>query len=350
MTIKAFGYAAQSATTPLAPFHFEHRALGARDVHIAIRWSGVCHSDLHQARNEWGGSSYPMVPGHEIVGQVAAVGAAVTAHAVGDWVAVGCMVGSCRTCPSCEAGDEQYCDRGATVFTYNSRNPDGSATQGGYADVIVVDEHFVLRVPPTLDPAGAAPLLCAGVTTWSPLRHWKIGPGHRVAVVGLGGLGHMALKLAHAFGAHVTQLTTSPGKEDDARRLGADEVVVSRDPEAMAKHASSLNFIINTVAAPHDLNALLGTLKTNGTMVLVGLPDKPATLSAGGLASRRRTLAGSMIGGIRETQEMLDFCGERGIVADVEVIRMDQINDAYERMLKNDVKYRFVIDMASLAA
>jgi len=345
--IKASGYAAQSATSALAPFHFEHRDVGPRDVRVAIAYCGVCHSDLHQVRNEWGGSIYPMVPGHEIVGHVAAVGAEVTRFAVGDTVGVGCMVDSCRTCSSCAVGDEQYCERGA-VFTYNSRHPDGTPTWGGYADVVVVDQDFVLKVPAALDLARAAPLLCAGITTWSPLVHWKIGAGHKVGVVGLGGLGHMAVKLAKAFGAHVTQFTTSPDKADDARALGADEVVVTRDPAAFKPLARTLDFILDTVSGVHDLNAYLGTLKTNGTMVLVGLPDKPAAIHAGLLISRRKTLAGSMIGGIRETQEMLDFCGAHGIVADVETIGAAFINDAYERMLASDVKYRFVIDMATL--
>ncbi len=348
--IKAFGYAAQSATAPLGPFHFEHRDVGPNDIRIDILFCGVCHSDIHQVRNEWGGSRYPMVPGHEIVGRVAAVGNAVTKFAVGDLAAVGCMVDSCRTCPSCSAGDEQYCDNGATVFTYNSAYPDGTPTYGGYANVIVLAEAFALKVPAGLDLAGAAPLLCAGITTWSPLKHWNIGPGARVGVVGLGGLGHMALKFAHAFGAHVTQFTTSPGKEEDARRLGADEVVVTRDPKVFRSMARQLDFILDTVSAPHDLNAFLGCLKTNGAMVLVGMPDKPTLLAAGSLVPRRRTLAGSMIGGIRETQEMLDYCGANNIVADVETIAIGDIETAYSRMLANDVKYRFVIDLKSLEA
>jgi len=347
---KAFGYAAQSATTPLGPFHFEHRELRPEDVRIDILYCGVCHSDIHQARNEWGGSRYPMVPGHEIVGRVAAVGSAVTKFKVGDPAAVGCMVASCRVCASCKAGDEQYCDANATVYTYNHAYPDGAPTYGGYADVIVVDQGFALSVPASLDLAAVAPLLCAGVTTWSPLKHWKVGPGSRVGVIGLGGLGHMALKFAHAFGAHVTQFTTSPGKEDDARRLGADEVVVTRDPAVFKPLARTFDFILDTVSAPHDLNRFLGLLNTDGAMVLVGLPDKPTALGAGSLVNRRRTLAGSSIGGIRETQEMLDYCGEHGIVCDIEMIRMDQIEAAYTRMIANDVKYRFVIDLASLNA
>ncbi len=346
--IKAFGYAAQSATSPLGPFHFEHREVGPRDVRIDILFCGVCHSDLHQARNEWGGSMYPMVPGHEIVGRVAAVGGEVTRFAVGDPVGVGCMVGSCRSCGSCADGDEQYCEKGA-IFTYNSRYADGAPTWGGYSDVMVVDEGFVLKIPANLDLAKAAPLLCAGVTTWSPFRHWKVGAGQRVGIVGLGGLGHMALKFAKAFGAHVTQFTTSPGKAADARALGADEVVVTRDPAVFGPLAKTFDFILDTVSAEHDLNALLGTLKTNGAMVLVGMPEKPPTIYPGLLVMGRRTLAGSLIGGTRETQEMLDFCGEHGIVSDIEMIAMDQINHAYDRMLKNDVKYRFVINLASLS-
>jgi uncharacterized zinc-type alcohol dehydrogenase-like protein len=345
--IKAFGYAAQSATTPLGPFDFEHRAVGPRDVRIEVLYCGVCHSDLHQARNEWGGSSYPMVPGHEIVGRVAEVGAEVTRHAQGDLVGVGCLVGSCRTCGCCVADEEQYCERGA-VFTYNSRYADGAPTWGGYANLMVVDQDFVLKMPKNLDPARAAPLLCAGITTWSPLRHWKIGPSHRVGIIGLGGLGHMGLKFAKAMGAHVTQFTTSPAKVEDAYALGADDVVVTRDPAALNPLARTFDFLLDTVSAPHDLNGHLNTLKSDGTMVLVGLPDKPPVIAAGLLVSRRRTLAGSMIGGLRETQEMLDFCGEHGVVADIETIPMKSINDAYARMLRNDVKYRFVIDLATL--
>ncbi|MBL8783398.1 MAG: NAD(P)-dependent alcohol dehydrogenase [Deltaproteobacteria bacterium] len=344
----AFGWAAQSATTPLAPHRFEHRGVGAGDVQIEILFCGVCHSDLHQARNEWGGSIYPMVPGHEIVGRVASVGASVQRFAKGDLVGVGCMVGSCRTCGSCAEGHEQYCE-GGTVFTYNSRYPDGAPTWGGYANTIVVAEDFVLKVPAGIDPARAAPLLCAGVTTWSPLRHWEIGAGHKVGIVGLGGLGHMGVKFAKAFGAHVTLFTTSPGKVADAKALGADEVVITRDPDWMKPLARRFDFILDTVSAEHDLNAYLGALKSDGAMVLVGLPENPPTIYPGLLVSRRRTLAGSMIGGIKETQEMLDFCGQHGIGADIETIAIDQINAAYERMLKSDVKYRFVIDLATLA-
>lgn len=343
------GYAAQSKTSPIAPWEFDRREVGPTDVQVEIAYCGVCHSDLHQARDEWGGSVFPMVPGHEIVGRVKAVGADVTKFKVGDLAGVGVMVDSCRTCESCKIGLEQYCDTGGTVFTYNSRFPDGTEAYGGYSDNIVVDEGFVLSISPKLDLAATAPLLCAGITTYSPLRHWNVQPGQKVGVVGLGGLGHMALKFAHAFGAHVTQFTTSPGKEADAKRLGADEVVLTRDPEALKALAGTFHFIIDTVSAPHDINMYLNLLKRDGSMVLVGLPDTPAAVSAFPLAGKRRSLAGSNIGGIAETQEMLDFCAEHNIVSDIELTPISKINDAYERMLKNDVKYRFVIDMATLS-
>lgn len=342
-------YAAQSKTSPIAPWEFDRRAVGPSDVQVEIAYCGVCHSDLHQARDEWGGSVFPMVPGHEIVGRVKAVGAEVTKFKVGDLAGVGVMVDSCRNCESCKIGLEQYCDTGGTVFTYNSRFPDGTEAYGGYSDNIVVDESFVLSISPKLDLAAAAPLLCAGITTYSPLRHWNVQPGQKVGVVGLGGLGHMALKFAHAFGAHVTQFTTSPGKEADAKRLGADEVVLTRDPEALKALAGTFHFIIDTVSAPHDLNMYLNLLKRDGSMVLVGLPDTPAAVSAFPLAGKRRSLAGSNIGGVAETQEMLDFCAEHNIVSDIELTPISKINEAYERMLKNDVKYRFVIDMATLS-
>lgn len=342
------GYAATSARTPLAPFAFERRSPGARDVHIDILFCGVCHSDLHQVRNEWGGSTFPMVPGHEIVGRVKAVGGQVTKFKPGDIAAVGCIVDSCRTCPECKAGLEQFCAKG--IYTYNSADSMlGGVTYGGYSDQVVVDQDYVLKVSPKLDPAGAAPLLCAGITTYSPLRHWKVGTGHRVGVVGLGGLGHMAVKLAHAMGAGVSLFTTSPGKSDDARRLGADEVIISRDAAEMGKHAGRFDFILDTVAAPHNLDAYLNMLKRDGTLCLVGAPDSPhPSPNAFSLIIRRRALAGSFIGGIPETQEMLDFCAQRGIVSDIELIPIQQINAAYERMLRSDVKYRFVIDLASL--
>ena len=345
---KTKGYAAQSAETPVTPFEFERRTPGDTDVQIEIAFCGVCHSDIHQVRDEWGGSIYPMVPGHEIVGRVTQVGSRVTKFAVGDLAGVGCMVDSCRECESCQIGLEQYCDRGQTVFTYNSKFPDGTPAYGGYSSSIVVDEAFTLKISPQLNLAATAPLLCAGITTYSPMKHWNVQPGQKVGVIGLGGLGHMALKFAHAFGAHVTQFTTSPGKEADARRLGADDVVLTSDPEALKALAGTFHFIIDTVSAPHDLNMYLSLLKRDGSMVLVGLPENPAEVSAFPLAGKRRSLTGSNIGGIEETQEMLDFCAEHGIVSDIEMTPIQKINEAYERMLKNDVKYRFVIDMASL--
>jgi uncharacterized zinc-type alcohol dehydrogenase-like protein len=338
----------QSAASPVAPLNFERHDPGRADIRIEILYCGVCHSDIHQARNEWGGSIYPMVPGHEIVGRVSYAGSEVTKFAVGDLAGVGCIVDSCRECESCRSGEEQYCDRGLGVWTYNGRYHDGTPTYGGYSDHIVVDEAFAVKIPANLDLAAVAPLLCAGITTYSPLRHWKVQAGQRVGVIGLGGLGHMGLKFAHAFGAHVTQFTTSPGKEDDAKRLGADEVVLTRDPENLKKLAGSFDFLIDTVSAPHDLNVYLSLLRRDGSMVLVGIPDKPAEVSAFPLAIKRVSLAGSAIGGIRETQEMLDFCAQHGIVSDIEMIPIQKINEAYDRMLKNDVKYRFVIDMASL--
>jgi alcohol dehydrogenase (NADP+) len=341
------GYAATTAKAPLGPFTFDRREPGPRDVQIDIAFCGVCHSDLHQVRDEWGGAIFPMVPGHEIVGRVTAVGSEVTRFAVGDLAGVGCMVDSCRSCSNCSDGEEQYCTTG-TVYTYNSRDAKGTVMQGGYSNNIVVDEAFTLRIPASLDLARVAPLLCAGITTYSPLRHWKVGPGQSVGVVGLGGLGHMALKFAKAFGAHVVQFTTSASKVDSAKALGADEVVMSNDAAAMKARAGSLDFIINTVSAPHELGPFLSLLRRNGTMTLVGVPEKPPVVHAGMLIGARRSLAGSLIGGIAETQEMLDFCGEHGIAADVEVIAIDTVNEAYERMLKGDVKYRFVIDLATL--
>ena len=343
------GYAAQVAKAPLAPFTFERRAPGPRDVQIEIAFCGVCHSDLHQVRDEWGGAIFPMVRGHEIVGTVVAMGSDVQKFAIGDRAGVGCLVESCRSCASCQDGLEQYCTTGAT-FTYNSRDTDGAPTHGGYANDIVVNEDFALTIPASLDLAGVAPLLCAGITTYSPLRHWKVSAGQKVGVVGLGGLGHMALKFAKAFGAHVVQFTTSTSKVEDAKRLGADEVVLSNDPAAMKAHIGSFDFILDTVSAPHDIQALLGLLKRDGTLTLVGVPDVPPTVHPFPLISGRRSLAGSLIGGIAETQEMLDFCGTHGITSDVEVIAIDTVNEAYERMLKGDVKYRFVIDLATLDA
>ena len=348
--IKVLGYAAQTATAPLDAFAFGRRDPGPTDVQIEILYCGVCHSDLHTARNEWKNTVYPVVPGHEIVGRVVRVGSAVTVFQAGDLAGVGCMVDSCGVCPDCQDGLEQYCP--SFTLTYNSPDPHtGQMTYGGYSNQIVVDQRFVLRVPKTLDLAAVAPLLCAGITTYSPLREWQIGPGHIVGVVGLGGLGHMAVKLAHAFGAHVVLFTTSPGKAADARRLGADEVVISKNTDEMNQHVNRFDFILNTVAAPHNLDAYLQLLKRDGTMCLVGAPQDPhPALEVFNLIFRRRRLAGSLIGGIRETQEMLDFCAEHGIVSDIELIPIQQINSAYERMLHSDVKYRFVIDMASLGA
>jgi len=349
---KVAAFAALDPTSPLGPFHVDRRDLGPRDVQIDILYCGVCHSDLHTVKSEWAGTVYPCVPGHEIVGRVSKVGAEVQAFAVGATAAVGCMVDSCRTCDSCSAGLEQYCDRNATVYTYNSKDKRGPGpmTYGGYASQIVVDEAFCLKVSNKLPLAGAAPLLCAGVTTWSPLRHWGAGKGKKVGVVGLGGLGHMGVKLSHAFGARTVVFTTSPSKAEDARRLGADEVVISNDAAAMKAHATSFDLIVDTVAAPHNLDAYTSLLRRDATLVLVGMPQHPhPSPSAGKLLHRRRSIAGSAIGGIRETQDMLDFCAEHAIVSDVEVIPIQKINEAYARMVKSDVKYRFVIDMASLA-
>ena len=345
---KTLGYAAHSATAPLETFRFDRREPGPRDVQIEILYCGVCHSDLHTVRNEWHNTVYPVVPGHEIVGRVTQVGGEVTAFKVGDLAGVGCMVDSCGTCPDCRDGLEQYCP--SFTMTYNSPDPHtGKMTYGGYSNRIVVDEGFVLRVPEKLDLAAVAPLLCAGITTYSPLRQWKVGKGQKVGVVGLGGLGHMAVKFAHAMGAHVVLFTTSPGKAADAHRLGADEVVVSKNPDEMKPHLGSFNFILNTVAAPHNLDAYLELLKRDGTLCLVGAPATPhPSPTVFNLIFKRRRLAGSLIGGIRETQEMLDFCAEHDIVSDIELIPIQQIDAAYERMLKSDVKYRFVIDMASL--
>ncbi len=347
---QALTYAAQNASDRLKPFKIERRAPGADDVQIDILFCGVCHSDLHTARNEWQNTLYPSVPGHEIVGKVTAVGSAVTRFKVGDLAGVGCMVDSCQHCASCAEGEEQYCENGFTG-TYNGPVFGGENTFGGYSDSVVVKEKFVLHIAPTDNLAAIAPLLCAGITTFSPLNHWKVGPGKKVGVVGLGGLGHMAVKIAHAMGAHVVLFTTSESKREDGLRLGADEVVVSRNPDEMATQANRLDFILNTVAAPHDLDAFLSLLKRDGTMTLVGAPDHPhPSPTVFNLIFKRRSLAGSLIGGIRETQEMLDFCAKHGIVSDIEIIAMKDINEAYERMIKGDVKYRFVIDMATLKA
>ena len=344
-----YGYAARDAASPLAPFEFQRRDLRELDVRIDVLFCGVCHSDLHQARDEWRNTIYPVVPGHEIVGRVAETGKGVTKYKVGELVGVGCLVDSCRTCPSCAEGLEQYCENGF-VGTYNGTDRvSGDVTYGGYSTQLVVDEAFVLRVPENLELAAVAPLLCAGITTYSPLRTWGAGPGKKVGIVGLGGLGHMGVKLAHAMGAHVVLFTTSPSKIEDGKRLGADEVVISKDPEQMKAHANSFDLIVNTVAAQHDLNPFIELLRRDGTMTLVGAPehDHPSP-QVFNLIMKRRRLAGSLIGGIAETQEMLDFCGKHGITSDIEMIKMQDINNAYERMLKSDVKYRFVIDLDSL--
>jgi uncharacterized zinc-type alcohol dehydrogenase-like protein len=348
MTFPVSSYAAHSSTGRLGLFNFDRRSPRADDVVIDILYCGVCHSDLHNVRNDWGNANYPMVPGHEIIGRVAEVGPQVTRFKVGDSVGVGCLVDSCRHCTPCNKGWEQYCENGAT-YTYNGTDPvDGSRTHGGYSEKVVVKQDFVLKVPDSLDLAGAAPLLCAGITTYSPLRHWKVGAGSKVAVVGLGGLGHMGLKLAKAMGAEVTLFSRSPGKEADAHRLGADHIVISTDAAQMAAVAGQFDLIIDTVPYVHDVNPYVLTLATGGTMVMVGYLGPLEHFNTGPLVFSRKALAGSLIGGITETQEMLDFCGQHGITSDIEVIRIQDINEAFERLLKADVKYRFVIDMASL--
>jgi uncharacterized zinc-type alcohol dehydrogenase-like protein len=349
MTTKAYG--AYAADKPLQALDIERRAPGPRDVRIEIAYCGVCHSDLHTVRSEWGGTLFPCVPGHEIVGHVSAVGNEVAGFKVGDTVGVGCLVGSCQHCAACDEGLEQYCENGF-VGTYNGPTKDAPGhTLGGYSQRIVVDEKFVLKIRhPESQLAAVAPLLCAGITTYSPLRHWKVGPGSKVGVVGIGGLGHMGVKLAHAMGAHVVAFTTSDSKRQAALELGANEVVVSRDAGEMKAHAASFDFILNTVAASHSLDAYTSLLKRDGTLVLVGVPEHPhPSPNIANLIFKRRAIAGSLIGGIAETQEMLDFCADKGIVSDIEMIRMQQIDEAYDRMVKGDVKYRFVIDNRSLA-
>ncbi|MSS76716.1 MAG: NAD(P)-dependent alcohol dehydrogenase, partial [Methyloglobulus sp.] len=341
--LKTHGYAAHNNHSPLVPYSFERRNPGANDVQIEISFCGVCHSDIHQVRNEWGNATFPMIPGHEIVGKVIAIGNQVTGFNIGETVGVGCLVDSCHACPDCADNLEQFCN--TATFSYNSADKiSGGNTYGGYSSQIVVDQHFVLHISNKLDPAAAAPLLCAGITTYSPLKHWQIGKGDKVGIVGLGGLGHMGVKFARAMGAHVVLITTSASKVDDAIRLGAHEVVISKDTEAMRQHQLSFDFILNTVAATHDLDRFTELLKRDGTLCLVGLPDQPhPSPSVGNLIFKRRQIAGSLIGGLKETQEMLDFCAEHNIVSDVEIIPIQQINQAYERMLKSDVKYRFVI-------
>jgi uncharacterized zinc-type alcohol dehydrogenase-like protein len=346
--IETKAYAAHSATTPLEPWNFQRREVGPHDVQIEILYCGVCHSDIHQVRDEWGGSVYPMVPGHEIVGRIVKVGDHVTKFKVGDLGGVGCFVDSCRECHPCKSGEEQYCEKG-NAGTYNGTEMDRQTpTYGGYSTQIVVDEQYTLKVSDKLPLEGVAPLLCAGITTYSPLRHWKVGKGHKVAVLGLGGLGHMAVKLANSMGAEVTMLSTSPSKEADAKKLGAHHFALIKDKEQMKKLRNHFDFIINTVSAPHEYNDFLKLLTLNGVMICLGIPPEPSAVPAFHLIMGRRSIAGSLIGGIRETQEMLDYCAEHNIVSDVEVIDIKDINTAYDRMMKGDVKYRFVIDIASL--
>jgi uncharacterized zinc-type alcohol dehydrogenase-like protein len=347
---KAKAYSVASATSPFVSTTIARRDPNEHDVQIEILFCGICHSDLHQARNEWSGlmpTVYPCVPGHEIVGRVTKVGPAVTKFKAGDLAAVGCMVDSDGTCPECKAGLEQFCPNLTLTYNFPDKNS-GGVTYGGYSESIVVDERFVLRVPENLDLAGTAPLLCAGITTYSPMRHWNVTKGKKVGVVGLGGLGHMGVKFAHALGAHVVVFTTSPGKKDDALRLGADEVVISRNADEMAKHAGSFDFILDAVAAEHDINAYIHMLRRDGNITMVGAPEKPLSVAVFGLIFARRSFSGSLIGGIAETQEMLDFCSQHNITSDVEVIPIQKINEAYERLARSDVKYRFSIDMASL--
>ena len=343
------GFAALNAQSPLAPFTFSRREPGPTEIAIQVLYCGVCHSDLHMARNEWGNAIYPLVPGHEIVGRVIAAGSAATRFKVGGIAAVGVIVDSCRHCAPCKRGEEHFCVEGATLTYAAKDRVDSSITMGGYSNNYVVDERFAHTVPENLDLAAVAPLLCAGITTYSPMRHWKAGPGKKVGVIGLGGLGHMALKFAHAFGAHAVQFTTNERKREDAMQLGADEVVFSRDPAQMKAHASSFDFILDCVSAPHKLDDYLPLLAQDGTLAIVGLPDVPPSFAPFNLIAGRRSIAGSMIGGMPETQEMLDYCGKHNIVSDVEVIPIQKINEAFERLLKQDVKYRFVIDMSSLA-
>ena len=347
--MKSHGYAARDAKSGLGPFRFERREPVAGDVAMEILYCGICHSDIHQVWDEWSNAIYPMVPGHEIVGRVTALGAGVTKFKVGDLAGVGVMVDSCRVCANCRANEEAYCEKGF-VGTYNMRAYDGELMQGGYSNNMVCHERYVHTISAKFGDklAGVAPLLCAGITTYSPMRHWGVGPGKKVGVVGLGGLGHMGLKFAHAFGAHVVQFTTSEGKIADAKRLGADEVVISKDAAAMAKHKGSFDFILDCVSAPHDVNAYLDLLRLDGTMCLVGLPDKPVEIAPFSIITNRRSFAGSMIGGMKQTQEMLDYCAEKGIVSDIEMTSIDKLGEAYDRVVKSDVKYRFVIDMATL--
>ena len=342
------GYAAQNAQSPLAPYNFSRREPGPTEIVVEILYCGVCHSDLHMARNEWGNAIYPMVPGHEIVGRVTATGSSSRKFKTGDIAAIGVIIDSCRHCAPCNRGEEHFCLKGSTLTYAAKDRVDGSITMGGYSNNYVVDERFAHTVPSNLDLPAVAPLLCAGITTYSPMRHWKAGPGKKVGIIGLGGLGHMALKFAHSFGAHTVQLTTNERKREDALRLGADEVIFSKDPAQMKAHAYSFDFILDCVSAPHAMDDYLPLLGQDGTLTLVGLPEKPPSFAPFNLITGRRSIAGSMIGGMVETQEMLDYCGKHNITSDVEVIPIQKINEAFERMLKQDVKYRFVIDMSSL--
>ncbi len=345
--IQSHGYVVHSATNAPEPWSFERRDLRPTDVQLDIEFCGICHSDIHQARNEWGNAQYPMVPGHEIIGIVAAVGADVTGFKVGERVGIGCMVDSCRTCPSCKAGEEQYCNQPGPIYTYNAKDKEGNLTFGGYSNNIVADEAFLLHIPGALDPAATAPLLCAGITTYSPLKHWKAGPGKKIGIVGLGGLGHMALKFSHAFGAHTTLFTTSAGKIDDAKRLGADDVLLTKDAGWHTPHAGTFDFILDTVSAAHDVSPYIALLKRDATYCTVGAPEDPIQINVFSLFGRPN-LSGSSIGGIRETQEMLDFCAAHNIVSDIEMTTFDQLEQAWNRVVKADVKYRFVLDLKSL--
>jgi len=347
--MKSHGYAAHDKSSPLVPYSFDRRDPGPSDVVVEIAYCGICHSDIHQARDEWGGSMYPMVPGHEIVGRVTAVGKDVKKFREDDLAGIGVMVDSCKVCANCRADEEAYCQKGF-VGTYNAKGYDGVLVQGGYSNNIVCHERYVHTLSPKFGDklSAVAPLLCAGITTYSPLRHWGVTKGKKVGIVGLGGLGHMGLKFAHSFGAHVVQFTTSAGKIDDAKKLGADEVVISKDPDAMAKHAGSFDFILDCVSAPHAADPYMNLLRLNGVLCQVGLPEQPTAVSAFALITNRRSLSGSMIGGMPETQQMLDYCADHGIVSDIELIAIDKVNEAYERVIKSDVKYRFVIDMSTL--
>ena len=345
--MKSFGYAAHDKVAPLAPFRFERRDPGANDVVVEIAYCGICHSDVHQVRDEWKNAIYPMVPGHEIVGRVAKAGSAVKKFKEGDLAGIGVLVDSCRVCENCKAGEETYCVKGM-VGTYNSRDYNGQLMFGGYSNNIVADERYVHAISPKLNLAAVAPLLCAGITTYSPLKFWKVGKGKKVGVVGLGGLGHMGLKFAHSMGAHVVQFTRSANKIADAQRLGADEVIITKDVKELAKHAGSFDFILDCVSAPHDVNQFLNLLRLNGTMCLVGLPEAPLSISPFSIITNRRSFTGSMPGGMAETQAMLDYCADHNIVSDIELTSIDKLPEAYERVVKGDVKYRFVIDMATL--